>query len=319
MCHSVISNSSLQQPRQQAAPALEYYCLWLTPAAQLPALVVAVSTTWSAWVELNSFAEQCAACTCVLLPLLFSLSACQLSHIFHLFFVVVVMCCRPLYEDDGHFAMFHIGNWQHALMYGGVAISGLVDVIGFYVPLPVGTEQVGGVGSVCHPAVAVCMRRRDWHMPVCAVRHKTQVSCQGHDVCNPRRQACAVSTDVCFPLFTVPRHLPSPTLVALLLHIHPFSSTSIPPPPPFMHAYKQAFLAIAFLVETLLMGMHTKPNPLDALVHHLLTGVMVSCVVVCTAEIAAPNSLLLALLRPMMVFFQGTWFWHVGAIMFKST
>jgi hypothetical protein len=30
------------------------------------------------------------------------------------------------------------------------------------------------------------------------------------------------------------------------------------------------------------------------------------------------NSLLLALLRPMVVFFQGTWFWHVGAIMFRG-
>lgn len=66
------------------------------------------------------------------------------------------------------------------------------------------------------------------------------------------------------------------------------------------------------------MGMHKKPNPLDALVHVLLTGVMIACVVVCAAEIAVPNSLLLALLRCMVVFFQGTWFWHVGAIMFKG-
>lgn len=75
---------------------------------------------------------------------------------------------------------------------------------------------------------------------------------------------------------------------------------------------------MAFLVETLLMGMHTKPNALDALVHKLLTGVMISCVAVCGAEIAKPDSLLLALLRPMMVFFQGTWFWHVGSIMFRG-
>jgi hypothetical protein len=80
----------------------------------------------------------------------------------------------------------------------------------------------------------------------------------------------------------------------------------------------QGFLAVAFLVETLLMGMHAKPNPLDALVHKLLTGVMISCVVVCAAEIARPDSLMLAILRPMVVFFQGTWFWHVGAIMFTG-
>jgi hypothetical protein len=88
---------------------------------------------------------------------------------------------------------------------------------------------------------------------------------------------------------------------------------------PLLHLHcLQGFLTMAFLVETLLMGMHTKPNALDALVHKLLTGVMISCVAVCGAEIAKPDSLLLALLRPMMVFFQGTWFWHVGSIMFRG-
>ena len=38
--------------------------------------------------------------------------------------------------------MDHIGNWQHALMYAGVAVSGVVDLIGYYTPLPAGTEQV---------------------------------------------------------------------------------------------------------------------------------------------------------------------------------
>lgn len=80
----------------------------------------------------------------------------------------------------------------------------------------------------------------------------------------------------------------------------------------------QGFLTMAFLVETLLMGMHKKPNPLDSLVHVLLTGVMIACVTVCGAEIAKPDSFLLAVLRPMVVFFQGTWFWHVGAIMFRG-
>lgn len=51
---------------------------------------------------------------------------------------------RPLYSSDGHFAQFHANNWQHALMYAGVAVSGVVDLIGYYTPLPPGTEQVGG-------------------------------------------------------------------------------------------------------------------------------------------------------------------------------
>jgi hypothetical protein len=80
----------------------------------------------------------------------------------------------------------------------------------------------------------------------------------------------------------------------------------------------QGFLSLSFLIETLLMGMHAKPNELDQLVHTLLTWIMIACIVVSAAEIAAPQSLLLALLRAMLVFFQGTWFWHVGAIMFKG-
>lgn len=33
---------------------------------------------------------------------------------------------------------------QHALMYSAFAVSGVVDLIGYYTPLPQGSEQVGG-------------------------------------------------------------------------------------------------------------------------------------------------------------------------------
>jgi hypothetical protein len=32
---------------------------------------------------------------------------------------------------------------QHALMYSGFAVSGVVELIGYVTPLPPGTEQVG--------------------------------------------------------------------------------------------------------------------------------------------------------------------------------
>ena len=48
-----------------------------------------------------------------------------------------------MYEPDGHFAEFHINNWQHALMYGGYALAGVVDLLGITTQLPQGTEQVG--------------------------------------------------------------------------------------------------------------------------------------------------------------------------------
>lgn len=66
-----------------------------------------------------------------------------LTHSHSLSLTHSLFLSRPMYEADGHFAMFHVGNWQHAMMYGGVAVSGLVDLIGYYVPLPAGTEQVG--------------------------------------------------------------------------------------------------------------------------------------------------------------------------------
>ncbi len=66
------------------------------------------------------------------------------------------------------------------------------------------------------------------------------------------------------------------------------------------------------------MGLHSKDNPLDNLLHVLLTSVMIGCVVVCTLEIWVRDSFLLAIARPLMVMFQGTWFIQVGHILFQG-
>lgn len=66
------------------------------------------------------------------------------------------------------------------------------------------------------------------------------------------------------------------------------------------------------------MGLHSKPNALDQLVHTLLTGLMLASAGLTVAEIAAPRSVLLALARACVVMAQGTWFWNVGAIMFTG-
>jgi hypothetical protein len=63
---------------------------------------------------------------------------------------------RPMKEADGHLSAFHANNWQHAMMYGCFALSGLVELLGVWVPLPSGTEQVGvwvggGGGGPGHP------------------------------------------------------------------------------------------------------------------------------------------------------------------------
>jgi len=123
-----------------------------------------------------------------------------------------------MYEPDGHFAEFHINNWQHALMYGGYALAGVVDLLGITTQLPQGTEQ--------------------------------------------------------------------------------------------------AFNCFAFLSETLLMGLHSKHNALDKIVHQLLTGLMIGCTLATGAEVVVQGNIMLALFKTMLVFLQGTWFWHVGRILF---
>ncbi|KAF8066382.1 TMEM45B [Scenedesmus sp. PABB004] len=80
---------------------------------------------------------------------------------------------------------------------------------------------------------------------------------------------------------------------------------------PLPRGVEQCFLALAFFVEALLMGLHTKPNPLDELVHWLLTHVMLACCVAAAAEVAAPRSLLLAVARCMLVMLQ-----DAGGLMF---
>jgi Family of unknown function (DUF716) len=79
---------------------------------------------------------------------------------------------------------------------------------------------------------------------------------------------------------------------------------------------EQVFLGLAFLGETLLMGLHAKHNPLDQLLHVLLTALMVGSSAVCFAEVAYSRSLLLALARPLFVMLQGSWFIEIGRMLF---
>jgi hypothetical protein len=204
-----------------------------------------------------------------------------------------------------------------------VAISGVVDLIGHYGDLPAGTEQVSGLPSWC-------MLSRTLGRPPCSPHHM----------------------DAQQPASALP-------------------------------CWVQVFLALAFVGETLLMGLHMKVstgtggasghsaaggggrvaqcllrmpccghdhhlrpmwrghqvqsrprhewplmaacsalrlqhNPLDQLLHLLLTSLMVCCAVVCLAEAAFPRSLLLALARPLFVMLQGSWFIEVGHMLFQG-
>ena len=48
----------------------------------------------------------------------------------------------------GRFAMTHMNNWQHASVYPGFLLAGLLDWVAMAVPLPPGMQQVSrGPGS----------------------------------------------------------------------------------------------------------------------------------------------------------------------------
>ncbi|KAG2447808.1 hypothetical protein HYH02_007265 [Chlamydomonas schloesseri] len=52
------------------------------------------------------------------------------------------MVCPAGTPRAGHFYGPHMGNWQHASMYPPFILAGLVDLVGYEVELPVGTQQV---------------------------------------------------------------------------------------------------------------------------------------------------------------------------------
>lgn len=47
-----------------------------------------------------------------------------------------------MYDADGTFNDNHINNWQHAAMYFGYMVAGIVDVVGHFTGLPADSSQV---------------------------------------------------------------------------------------------------------------------------------------------------------------------------------
>ena len=65
---------------------------------------------------------------------------------------------RRMYAADGRFEMGNMQDWQHAAMYSAFMVSGLVDLVGFYLPglLPTGTEHVRQFGILLEVRSDVC-------------------------------------------------------------------------------------------------------------------------------------------------------------------
>lgn len=124
-----------------------------------------------------------------------------------------------MYDADGTFNDNHINNWQHAAMYFGYMVAGIVDVAGHFTELPADSSQ--------------------------------------------------------------------------------------------------AALAVAFIVEGLLLGFHLKGSPLEIMVHKILVITIAASAVVMLAEIRYKDNVLLTAARAMLVGLQGIWFIQIGYIMFR--
>ena len=80
----------------------------------------------------------------------------------------------------------------------------------------------------------------------------------------------------------------------------------------------QLFLALAFLGESLLFGLHEKHEPLDKIVHAVLFYSNLSTAACVLLEVAYPRSLMPACGRVASTYLQATWFYAAARIMFEQ-
>lgn len=81
---------------------------------------------------------------------------------------------------------------------------------------------------------------------------------------------------------------------------------------------EQAALAMAFIVEGLLLGFHLKGSPLEIMVHKILVITIAASAVVMLAEIRYPHNVLLTAARVLLVGLQGIWFIQIAYILFRD-
>ncbi|KXZ43715.1 hypothetical protein GPECTOR_82g249 [Gonium pectorale] len=79
---------------------------------------------------------------------------------------------------------------------------------------------------------------------------------------------------------------------------------------------QQVFLFLAFLCESLLMGLHKKHTPLDIAVHSVLFYTMLATAVFILLEAIHPRNFMLSCGRVAATLLQGTWFFAAAHIMF---
>ncbi|XP_041477722.1 transmembrane protein 45B-like [Lytechinus variegatus] len=81
--------------------------------------------------------------------------------------------------------------------------------------------------------------------------------------------------------------------------------------------YEKAFGALAFAVEGFLFHFHTHGrSDLDVQLHTMLVVAIFICFLSTSAEVWRPKDTLVELIRILFTLVQGTWFWHVGIVLY---
>jgi hypothetical protein len=78
----------------------------------------------------------------------------------------------------------------------------------------------------------------------------------------------------------------------------------------------QAFLGLAFSVEGILVAFHLKGTLLEWSAHFMLALLIAACAIIVFLEAAWPEAIILSFARCYFVLLQGTWFCHIGRILF---
>lgn len=77
------------------------------------------------------------------------------------------------------------------------------------------------------------------------------------------------------------------------------------------------FNALAYGIESLLFAFHLHSRaPLDIQLHQLLVIAILGCLVFSSLEFTDPQSHLFLFGRCVFVQLQGTWFWHIGLVLY---
>lgn len=79
---------------------------------------------------------------------------------------------------------------------------------------------------------------------------------------------------------------------------------------------QRSFLALAFLVEGILLGFHLKGPDFEVVVHKLLVFTILATALMIGAEGALPNTPFVSLARAALVILQGTWFMQIAVMMY---